>query len=127
MTAGIPRPGGDDPGEPYPAATVAETTAPPSDAARRAAARVARNTAVRFVADILGKIASLALFTVLAHEVGPAGVGVLVFALAWSELAVTPIDMGLDRYFLRRVAVERAELDARFFNVIALKLSRAMP
>jgi O-antigen/teichoic acid export membrane protein len=113
--------------DPYPAAGVPETTAPPSAAARRAASRVARNTAGRAVADILGKLASLGLITVLAHEVGPAGVGVLVFALAWSELAVTPIDMGLDRYFLRRVAVDRAELDARFFNVLALKLARAVP
>ncbi len=84
-----------------------------------------RNTTVRAVAELLGKFASLALLAVLAREEGTDGVGVFVFAMAWSELATTPIGMGLDRYFLRRVAVERAELERGLSNVIALK-SRAL-
>ena len=95
--------------------------------AHGAATRVVRNTTVRAVAELLGKFASLALMAVLAREEGAAGLGVFVFALAWSELATTPIGMGLDRYFLRRVAAERAELERGLSNVFALKLARAVP
>jgi O-antigen/teichoic acid export membrane protein len=92
-----------------------------------AAARVARNTFVRGAAELAAKFASLALMAVLAREEGPARVGVLIFALAWCEIAMAPVDMGFDRYFLRRVAGDRAELDRCFFNVVALKLGRAVP
>ena len=95
--------------------------------ARGAATRVARNTTVRAVAELIGKFATLALMVVLAREEGPAGLGVFVFALAWSELATTPIGMGLDRYFLRRIAAERAELERGLSNVLALKVARAVP
>lgn len=97
------------------------------DGARGAAARVARNTSVRAAGELLGKFASLVLIVVLAREEGPAGLGVLVFALAWCELATAPIEMGFDRYFLRRVAQDRAELQRGYFNVITLKLGRAVP
>ena len=63
----------------------------------------------------------------LAREEGPAGLGVLVFALAWCELATAPIEMGFDRYFLRRIAQDRAELERGYFNVLTLKLGRAVP
>lgn len=102
--------------------------APPSgNATRGAAARVARNTLVRAGAEIAGKFASLALMATLARREGPAGLGVLVFALAWCEVATAPVDMGFDRYLLRRVARDRAELDHCFFNVLRLKLLRAVP
>jgi O-antigen/teichoic acid export membrane protein len=97
------------------------------NAAQRAATRAARNTAVRAVADLTGKFASLALFVVLAREEGPVGVGIFVFALAWSELAIALVNMGYDRYLLRLVAGDRAELDRGFFNVLTLKLVRAIP
>jgi O-antigen/teichoic acid export membrane protein len=97
------------------------------NAAQRAATRAARNTAVRAVADLTGKFASLALFVVLAREEGPVGVGIFFFGLAWSEVALALVNMGFDRYLLRRVAAERAELDRRFFNVFTLKLRRAVP
>jgi O-antigen/teichoic acid export membrane protein len=95
--------------------------------AHGAAGRVVRNTTLRAVGELVGKFASLALLAVLAREEGPAGLGVLVFALAWCELATAPIEMGFDRYFLRRVAADRAEFQGGYFNVITLKLARAMP
>jgi O-antigen/teichoic acid export membrane protein len=52
---------------------------------------------------------------------------VLVFALAWSEITLTPIDMGYDRYLLRLMARDRTQLDRYFFSVITLKLKRAVP
>jgi O-antigen/teichoic acid export membrane protein len=98
-----------------------------SGGAQGAAVRVARNTAVRGTADLVGKVFSLVLIVVLARQEGPLGVGILIFALAWGEIAAVPIDMGLDRYFLRHVARDRRELDSRFFNVLTLKLVRAVP
>ncbi len=100
---------------------------PGEGGARGAASRVMRNTGVRALGELVGKFASLALMAVLARNVGPEGLAVLVFALAWCELATAPIEMGFDRYFLRRVARDRAELERSYFNVITLKLSRAVP
>ena len=101
--------------------------APDSGTARGVVGRVTRNAFLRAVAELLGKFASLALIAVLARKQGPVGVGVLVFALAWCELSTAPIEMGLDRYFLRRVAVDRRELDRFFYRVLILKLWRALP
>jgi O-antigen/teichoic acid export membrane protein len=90
-----------------------------------AARRVARNTAARAAAELVGKFASLALIAVLAREEGPAAVGVLVFALAWAELSMAPVEMGFDRLLLRLVARDHASLEGSFFNVLVLKLARA--
>lgn len=100
---------------------------PPELGAAATTRRAARNTIVRAAAELIGKVASLALVAVLARTEGPVGVGIFVLALAWCELATTPIDMGLDRYLLRRVAADRAVLDALFANVVVVKLARAVP
>lgn len=99
----------------------------PQFGAAAAAERATKNTAVRAAAELLGKFASLALLAFLAREEGPVGLGVFVLALAWCELATTPIEMGFDRYMLRRVAADHASLEALFGNVLALKLGRALP
>ena len=100
---------------------------PEVGAAGRAAGRAAKNTAVRAAAELGGKFASLALLAVLAREQGPAGLGVFLFALAWCELSLTPVDMGFDRYFLRQIAADGAALERLFANVVFLKLARAVP
>ena len=92
-----------------------------------AARRVARNTLARAAAEFLAKFASLGLMTVLSRKTGASGLGVFVFALAWAEITLAPIDMGFDRYFLRRVATAHADLNRYFSNVLALKLWRAIP
>lgn len=102
-------------------------TPPDHGPAGRAAARAVGNTLVRAVAEVVGKFASLALIAVLAREEGPAGLGIFIFALAWCELSITPIEMGFDRYFLRRVAADNGALERLFANVIAIKLARAVP
>lgn len=93
----------------------------------RAAARVARNTTTRALGEILGKLASLVLFAVLARTVGEVDLGAFVFAFAWAQIATIPIGLGFDRYVLRRVARDRSTVDALFFNVLSLKLIRAIP
>lgn len=89
--------------------------------------RAARNTAVRATAELIGKFASLVLMAALARTVGPGGLGVFVLALAWCELATTPIEMGFDRYLLRRIAADQSSMDSLLANVVVLKLARAVP
>ena len=101
------------------------TEHPGSGGGARAARRAARNTGARAAAELVGKFASLALMAVLAREEGAAGLGILVFAVAWCEIAIAPAELGFDKLFLRIVARDRAALDRTFFNVFRLKLVRA--
>jgi O-antigen/teichoic acid export membrane protein len=96
-------------------------------AGREAGERAAKNTAVRAVGEIIGKFGSLVLFGVLARKVGDARLGVFVFALAWGEVAMTPVGLGIDQYVLRRVAADRDSLDSYFWNAMTLKLTRGLP
>ena len=95
--------------------------------AERAAERVARNTTTRAAGEILGKLASLVLFAVLARTVGEVDLGAFVFAFAWAQITTIPVGLGFDRFVLRRVARDRSSVDHLFFNVLALKLARAVP
>lgn len=94
---------------------------------QQAGDRAARNTAIRAVAEVIGKLATLALFVVLAREVGQTGTGVYVLAFSFCQIAMMPVDLGFDRYLLRRVAEDRTELDRLFWNVIGVKLALAVP
>ena len=96
-------------------------------AARQAGERAVKNTLFRAVGEIGGKLASLVLFAVLARKVSTGSLGTFVFALAWGEVAMTPVGLGIDRYMLRRVAKDRSMVDRMFFNALALKLSRGVP
>lgn len=92
-----------------------------------AASRVAVNTSLRAAAELIGKFSTLALMVVLAREEGPTGLGIFVFALAWSEIASVPVEMGFDRHLLRLLARDRTRLASSYFNVLALKGARAVP
>jgi O-antigen/teichoic acid export membrane protein len=96
-------------------------------ASERTADRAARNSAVRAVAELVAKFASLALVFVLARHVGVDGLGVYVFAFAWAEVANIPVDMGFDRFLTRQVARDRRTIDSLMANVVAVKLLRAGP
>jgi O-antigen/teichoic acid export membrane protein len=98
-------------------------TVPSSQTADRAAA----NATLRAGAEVVTKLASLALLFVLGRKVGPHGLGVYVFAVAWSELANLPVDMGFDRYLIRQVAQDRANIERLLLNILATKARRAGP
>jgi O-antigen/teichoic acid export membrane protein len=105
---------------------VADETAP-ADAVEAASARAAKNTVVRAAGEIVGKLGSLVVFAVLARETGPVGVGVYVFALAWGEVAMAPVGLGIDRYLLRRISADRSTLPGFVWNAFYLKLARGIP
>jgi O-antigen/teichoic acid export membrane protein len=96
-------------------------------AAEQAGRRAARNTGARAAAELVGKLATLALFAAVARALGEEELGVLVFAFAFLEIALTPIGFGMNGYLLRQVARDRGAADRLFFNVLALKLAVAVP
>jgi len=89
--------------------------------------RALANTAFRGTGEIVGRLASLALFAVVARKLGENGLGAFVFAVAYLGFVMVAIDLGLDRYILRAIARERESADHLFFNTIALKLALAVP
>ncbi|MDP9386165.1 MAG: oligosaccharide flippase family protein [Actinomycetota bacterium] len=104
--------------------------------AEQAGRRAARNTAIRAAGEIVGKLSTLALFAVLARELGERELGVFVFAFAFLGIALIPIGFGTDSYLLRESARERRAaggtpsreaLDGLFWDVIALKAVAALP
>ncbi|MBO9531364.1 MAG: oligosaccharide flippase family protein [Solirubrobacteraceae bacterium] len=81
------------------AADQLETAPPPAH-------RVARNTALRAAAEILGKFATLALTSVMFIKLGTDAAGQFGFALAVSQLYWPIAGFGLDRLMLREIAID---------------------
>jgi O-antigen/teichoic acid export membrane protein len=89
--------------------------------------RAIANTLYRSAGEIIGRLASLALFAVVARRLGENGLGAFVFAIAYLGFVMVVVDLGLDRYILRAIARDRTSAHHLFFNVIALKLVLALP
>ncbi|HEV3093270.1 MAG TPA: flippase [Solirubrobacteraceae bacterium] len=89
--------------------------------------RAIANTAYRGVGEIVGRLASLAMFALVARKLGESGLGAFVFGIAYLGFVMVAVDLGLDRYILRVIARERSSAHHLFFNVIALKLAIALP
>jgi O-antigen/teichoic acid export membrane protein len=99
----------------------------PQSASGAAGHRAATNTFTRALGEIVGKFASLAVFVVLAREVGASDFGTFVFAFSWVQVATMPIALGAERYILHEVARNRDSMHDLLYNGIALKLVRAVP
>jgi O-antigen/teichoic acid export membrane protein len=89
--------------------------------------RAASNTAWRASGELLGKLATLVVYAVLAREGGETEVGVLVLALAVCQIATMPVDVGIDRVFVREVVADPSEYPHRFAEVLGVKLALAVP
>jgi O-antigen/teichoic acid export membrane protein len=81
----------------------------------------------RAIGEIVGKLASLALFIAVGRKVGQAGLGSFVFAFAFVSLASVPVDLGYERWLIREIARDRSAIDRLLFNVMVLKLVQALP
>lgn len=86
-----------------------------------------KNTALQATGEILGKLASLVVFAVLARKAGADGLGTYVLALAWGEVAMAPVGLGVDRYLLKLLAADRSRLEALYYNAMVLKIARGVP
>ncbi len=86
-----------------------------------------RNTVVRATGEIVGKLASLALFAALARIAGASELGVFVLAFAYMQIALTPVELGFERYLLRQVASDRGNIDRLLVDILVLRFALAVP
>src|SRR5918999_6072840 len=100
---------------------------PPDVEAREGAQRILANTAYRGLADLGSKIISLALYVVMARELGESGFGVFTFGLAVAMLVTALGGFGQDAILVREVARDRSRIDHYFGNTLVLKVVLAFP
>lgn len=84
--------------------------------------RAARNTKLRLLADLAGKLAIVLLFAVMARELGVAGFGDFVFAVSVALLLTTLIEAGIDTIIARETASTPAALGRILWEGVLLKL-----
>jgi len=90
---------------------------------RPAATRVARNTALRASAEVVGKLASVVLFAFIARKLGASTLGDFVFALAVVQIVWAVAGFGLDRMALRDIAKDHSAVDRLFADMNGIKLA----
>ena len=95
--------------------------------APESANRILANTGFRAVADIGSKIASIALYVVMARRLGDAGFGVFTFGMAFVTLVTTFANMGQQAILTREVARDRGRVHEYFANTLSLQLTLSIP
>ena len=85
------------------------------------------NTWYRVIADLLAKLASIALYIAIARELGSEEFGVFAFGLSFVSLVTALADFGQDRVLTREVARSHRAVDRYFVNTVGLKLVLAVP
>lgn len=98
------------------------TNASEPTAKHRVGERALGNTFVRAAGEILGKLASLVLFAEMGRSLGQAGLGVFTFGMAFVQITTIPVDFGMDRWLVRRIARDRGAMNTLFTRVISAKL-----
>ena len=83
---------------------------------------IARNTGVQAAADLLGKVASLAFYVVMARELGQRGFGDFTFALSLALVLTMFAEFGTDEMVTRTVAVERGTARQLLTDALLVKL-----
>lgn len=83
--------------------------------------RVARNALWRSAGEVVGKLASLALFVVMARELGREGFGEFVFALSLTTVLLLASGFGMEELLAREVSRERTSVHHYLSNVATLK------
>lgn len=91
------------------------------------AQRILANTVYRAVADLGSKFASVALYVVMARELGESQFGVFTFGLAVATLVTALGGFGQDAILVREVARDHKRIDHYFANTLTLKLVLSLP
>ena len=89
--------------------------------------RILANTGFRAIADIGSKVASIALYVVMARRLGDAAFGVFTFGMAYVTLVTTLANMGQQAILTREVARDRSRLHDYFVNTLSLQLALSVP
>jgi O-antigen/teichoic acid export membrane protein len=84
---------------------------------------IARNAGVQAAADILGKVASLAFYVVMARELGKHGFGDFTFALSLALVLTVFAEFGTDEMITRTVAVERGTARQLLTDALLVKIA----
>lgn len=84
---------------------------------------IARNTGVQAAADILGKVASLAFYVVMARELGQRGFGDFTFALSLALVLTVFAGFGTDELITRTVALDRQKARELLTDAVVVKIA----
>lgn len=85
------------------------------------AQRIAKNTGVLILADIIGKVISFFFVIYVARYLGAGGFGILSFALAFTSIFSIFADPGIRRLTIREVARDKSLTKKYLGNVAAIK------
>lgn len=105
--------------------TPQDDAAVPEEGSRTVVA--ARNAAVRGVAELLGKVATLVLMVVAARSLGEEGFGVFSFALALALLLASVPAGGFTTVLVQRASADPASLPLLMARCLALTTLIALP
>lgn len=84
---------------------------------------VARNTTVQFVGEGLSKLASLALYVVVARVAGPTQFGNLIFAMSLALLTTAVASFGVEGVIVRRVSTDRTEAERMLTASVTIRVA----
>jgi O-antigen/teichoic acid export membrane protein len=103
------------------------TSRPSRSGKRPAPARGARAVALLAAAEIVGKLATLALLVYAVRALGPAEFGSFSYALAFGALLAVLPAWGLDALLVQQVGPERSRLPRAYGELLVLRTALALP
>jgi O-antigen/teichoic acid export membrane protein len=102
------------------------STAPTAEAAG-AAGRGARTVVVLAVAEVLGKVCTLALLLYAVRELTPEEFGSFSYALAFGLLLAALPTWGLDALMVQQTGADRRRLPGQYAQLLVLRTALAVP
>jgi O-antigen/teichoic acid export membrane protein len=84
---------------------------------------IALNTGVTAAADVLGKVASLGFYAVMARELAQSGFGAYTFALSLAQLLTVFAGFGIDNLIARTVARDRSTAPGLVSEALTVKVT----
>jgi O-antigen/teichoic acid export membrane protein len=98
-----------------------------SEAEAASGGSILANAGFRAIADVGSKIASIALYIVMARKLGDSGFGVFTFGMAFVTLVTMLANMGQPLILTREVARDHRRFDEYFVNTLSLQLALSVP
>jgi len=84
--------------------------------------RIAKNTVVLWLSDIISKILGFLYVMYVARYLGAEGFGILSFALAFTGIFGVFTDLGLQQLMVREIARDKSSADKYIGNIILIKV-----
>jgi O-antigen/teichoic acid export membrane protein len=90
-------------------------------------ALILTNAGFRAIADIGSKIATAALYLLVARKAGAGQFGIFAFAISFAAIAVTPGQFGQEFVLVREVSRDRGRLDDYYSSVLLSRVMLGVP